>query len=154
MRQWLRGGMSGNRVCYYYMLLCAVNVEFNIFEHSKVYFSVYNYYFWQGFELDHPVHGGYGWGSPTPRRQSNCQTKKIRSGVRHQDELTDRRRSQCNFKLNLRHCTANYIPVLSSERAPYMKNKESNCHLNKLTSGHLLQKGQDTKTNWPTDRRS
>jgi hypothetical protein len=23
-----------------------------------------------------------------------------------------------------------------------------------VTSGHLLQKGQDTKTNWPTDRRS
>jgi hypothetical protein len=20
------------------------------------------------FRLDHPVHGGYGWGSPTPRR--------------------------------------------------------------------------------------
>jgi hypothetical protein len=23
-----------------------------------------------------------------------------------------------------------------------------------VTSGHLLQKGQDTKANWPTDRRS
>jgi hypothetical protein len=23
-----------------------------------------------------------------------------------------------------------------------------------VTTGHLLQKGQDTKTNWPTDRRS
>jgi hypothetical protein len=34
-------------------------------------------------------------------------------------------------KLNLRHCIANYRPVLSSERAPCMKNKESNCHSNK-----------------------
>jgi hypothetical protein len=31
------------------------------------------------FGLDHPVHGGYGWGSPTPRRRSNCQTKKLKS---------------------------------------------------------------------------
>jgi hypothetical protein len=30
------------------------------------------------FGLDHPVHGGYGWGSPTPRRRSNCQTKKLK----------------------------------------------------------------------------
>jgi hypothetical protein len=37
------------------------------------------------------------------------------------------RRSQYNLKFNLRHYTANYRPVLSSERAPYMKNKESNC---------------------------
>jgi hypothetical protein len=32
-----------------------------------------------------------------------------------------------NLNLNLRDCTANYRPVLSSERAPYMKKKESNC---------------------------
>jgi hypothetical protein len=32
------------------------------------------------FGLDHPVHGGYGWGSPIPRRRSNCQTKKLKSG--------------------------------------------------------------------------
>jgi hypothetical protein len=56
------------------------------------------------------------------------------------------RRSQCNLKLNLRHCTANYRPVLSSDRAPYIKNKESNCHSNKC-AGYLFQKGQDTKMN-------
>jgi hypothetical protein len=60
--------------------------------------------------------------------------------------------SQYNLKLNLRHCTANYRPVLSSERAPYMKKKVIVTQIN-VTSGHLLQKGQDTKTNWPTDRR-
>jgi hypothetical protein len=48
-----------------------------------------------GFGLDHPVHGGYGWGSPALRRRSNCQTKKLNSGYgplggRHQDELADR----------------------------------------------------------------
>jgi hypothetical protein len=113
------------------------------------------------FVLDRPVHGGYGWGSPTPRRRSNCQTKKLKSGyVPHcgpgtktnWQTRTDHW-SQCNLKLNLHHCTANYRPVLLSERAPNMKNKESNCHSN-VTSGHLLQKGQGTKTNWPTDHRS
>jgi hypothetical protein len=32
------------------------------------------------FGLDHPVHGGYGLGSPTPRGRRNCQTKKLKSG--------------------------------------------------------------------------
>jgi hypothetical protein len=35
-----------------------------------------------------------------------------------------------------------------------MKKKEGNCHSNKLKSGHLSQKGLDTKTNWPTDLQS
>jgi hypothetical protein len=51
------------------------------------------------------------------------------------------------------YCTANYRPVLSSERAPYVKKKEVNCNSKKLKYGHLYQKGPDTKTNWPTDRR-
>jgi hypothetical protein len=75
--------------------------------------------------------------SPTLRRRSNCQTKKLKSGYEPNwgpgtktNWPTDSR-SQCNLKLNLRHCTANYRPVLSSERVPYMKNKESNCHSNK-----------------------
>jgi hypothetical protein len=74
------------------------------------------------FGLDHPVHGGYERGSPTPRRR-NCQTKKLksghgphwRSGIK-MNWSTDRR-SQHNLKLNLRHCNENYRPVLSSERA-------------------------------------
>jgi hypothetical protein len=41
-----------------------------------------------------------------------------------------------------------------SERAPYRKKKEGNCHSNKLKSGHLSKKGPDIKTKWPTDRRS
>jgi hypothetical protein len=89
------------------------------------------------FGLDHPVHGGYRWGSPTPISRSNCQTNKLKSGFGplwgpgiKTNWPTDRR-SQCNLKFNLRHCTANYRPVLSSERTPYMKNKESKCHSNK-----------------------
>jgi hypothetical protein len=69
------------------------------------------------FGLDHPVHGGYGWGSPTPRRKKViCQTKKLKSGHgphwvpgTKTNWPTDRR-SQYNLKLNLRHCTANYKP--------------------------------------------
>jgi hypothetical protein len=62
------------------------------------------------------------------------------------------RRSQYNLNSNLRHCIANYRPFLSSEKAPYMKNKVTVTQIN-VTSGHLLQKGQDTK-NCPTDSRS
>jgi hypothetical protein len=35
-----------------------------------------------------------------------------------------------------------------------MKKLKCNCHSKKLTSGHPLQKGHDTKVNWPTDRPS
>jgi hypothetical protein len=83
----------------------------------------------------------------TPRRRSNCQTEKLKSGYgpnwgpsTKTNWPTDRR-SQYNLKLNLCHCTANYRPVLSSERAPYMKNKESNCHSNKCNIWSLAQKG-------------
>jgi hypothetical protein len=58
------------------------------------------------------------------------------------------------LKLNLRQCTVNYRPLLSSERALYMKIKKVIVTQINVTSGHLLQEGQDTKTNWPTDRRS
>jgi hypothetical protein len=62
-------------------------------------------------------------------------------------------RSQRNLKLNSRHCTANYRPVLSSEKAPYMKNKESNCHWNKYNIWSLALKGarhQDELSDWPS----
>jgi hypothetical protein len=107
--------------------------------------------------LDHPVHGRYGWGSPTPRRRSNCQTKKLKFGYGPQcgpgtktNWPTDRR-SQCNLKLNLRYCTENYRPVLSSDRVPYMKNEESNFHSNKCNIWSLAPKGarhQDELADW------
>jgi hypothetical protein len=54
------------------------------------------------------------------------------------------RLSQCNLKLNLRHCIANYRHVLSSERAPYMKNKERNCHSNKCNTWSPAPRGEKT----------
>jgi hypothetical protein len=73
-------------------------------------------------------------------------------GVRHQDQWSTDRRSQYNLKLNLRH-TANYRPVLSSERAPYIINKESNCHSNKCNIWSLAPKGalhQEKLADWPS----
>jgi hypothetical protein len=111
------------------------------------------------FGLDHPVQGGYGWGSSTQRRLSDCQTKKLKSGyVSHWRPGTKTnwptdRRSQCNLKLNLRHCTANYRPVLSSGRAPYMKNKERHCHSDKCTiwsPAPSEARYQDELADWPS----
>jgi hypothetical protein len=70
----------------------------------------------------------------TMLHEVNCQAKKLKSGYGpHWGPGTKTNwptncRSQCNLKLNLRHCTANYGPVLSVERAHNMKNRESNCH--------------------------
>jgi hypothetical protein len=109
------------------------------------------------FGLDHTVHGGYGCGSPAPRRWSNCQTKKWKSGYGlHWGPGTKTNwptdcRSQCKLQLNLHHCTANYRPVPSSERASYMKNKESNFHSNECNIWSLAPKGarhQDELTDW------
>jgi hypothetical protein len=63
------------------------------------------------------------------------------------------RRSQCNLNLNMCHCTANYRPVLSSERAPYIMDKESNCHSNKCNIWSPAPKGaghQDELADWPS----
>jgi hypothetical protein len=49
-------------------------------------------------------------------------------------------------------CTANYRPILSSERASYMKKKENNCQTKKIKIWQCAPKEADTKTNWPTDR--
>jgi hypothetical protein len=76
--------------------------------------------------------GDMGEGVPH-REERNCQTKKLKSGHGpHWGPDTNTnwptvRRSQYNLKLNLRHCTANYRPVLSTERALYMKTLKSNC---------------------------
>jgi hypothetical protein len=113
------------------------------------------------FGLDHPVHGGYVCVRTTLKRKTVIvKQRKLKSGHGHHwgagtktNWLTDRR-SQFNLNWNLRHCTANYRPVLSSERAPYMKRKKVIVTQRNVTSSHPLQKGHGTKTNWPTDRRS
>jgi hypothetical protein len=96
--------------------------------------------------LDHLVHGGYGWGSPTPGYEPHWRP------CTNTNWSTDRR-SQCDLKLSLRYCTANYRPVLSSERAPYMRNKESNSHSNKCNIWSLAPKGarhQHELADWPS----
>jgi hypothetical protein len=50
-------------------------------------------------------------------------------------------------------CTENYRPVLSSERALYMK-KKVDVKERKLKSGQRPEREPDTKRNWLTDRRS
>jgi hypothetical protein len=77
--------------------------------------------------------GDMGEGSLQREERKYLSNKEIKiwSGTK-MNWPTDRR-SQYNFKLNLHHCTVNYRPVLSSERAPYMKNKESNCHSKKCS---------------------
>jgi hypothetical protein len=86
------------------------------------------------------------------REDEVTQTKKLKPGyVPHWGPGTKTncptdRLSQCEFKLNLRHCTANYRPALSSERAPYMKNKESNCHSTPRHQDTKTPRHQDTKT--------
>jgi hypothetical protein len=77
--------------------------------------------------LVHPVHGGYGWGSPTPRRKKVIvKQRKLKFGyVPHWVPRTKTNwptdcRSQCNLTLNVHQCTANYRLVLWSERAPYI----------------------------------
>jgi hypothetical protein len=41
-----------------------------------------------------------------------------------------------------------------TERVPYMKKKESYCETKNIEIWSWPQRGPDTKTNWPTDRRS
>jgi transposase len=58
---------------------------------------------------------------------SNKELKiKLKWGPETKMNWPTDRRVLYNLKFNLRHCTANYRPVLSSERAPYMKKKDSN----------------------------
>jgi hypothetical protein len=112
------------------------------------------------FGLDHLVHGRYGWGSPTPRRRSNCQTNKLKSGYGPQWGPAPRRTSRqivdSNVTWNWTCVIALQITDPSSRQRgrPTWKIKKVIVAQINVTSGHLLQEGQDTKMNWPTDRRS
>jgi hypothetical protein len=77
--------------------------------------------------LDHPVYGGYGWGSPTPRRPSNCQTKRLKSGPA--PRRTGRQTVGHIVTWNWTCVIALQITDPSSRQK--MKNKESNCHSEK-----------------------
>jgi hypothetical protein len=107
------------------------------------------------FGLDQPAQGGYGWGSLTPRRRSNCQTKKLKYGG-PAPERTARQTVGRTVTWNLTCIIALQITDPSSRQRgrPTWKIKKVIVTQINLIYSHLLQEGQDTKTNWPTDRRS
>jgi hypothetical protein len=81
------------------------------------------------------------------KKESDCYRNKIKSGHEpHTGPYTKMnwqtdRRSQYNVNMNLSDCTANYRPVLLSERVPYMKKQESNCHSKKCKIWSSAPKG-------------
>jgi hypothetical protein len=86
-------------------------------------------------------------GAYTLKKESNYQTMKIKIwswphwGLGTKTNWRTDCRSQYNLNLNLHHCIANYRPVLSSERAPYMKNKGSNFLRKKCTISSAAPEG-------------
>jgi hypothetical protein len=72
----------------------------------------------------------------TKMKENYCQAKKIKIwswAPQRVDIKTNWPPDwQSQYYLNFRHCTANYRPVLSSERAPYMKKEERNCLTKKI----------------------
>jgi hypothetical protein len=61
-----------------------------------------------------------GEGSLHRKERKQLSKKELRGPGTKTNWPTDRR-LQYNLTLNLRHCTTNYRPVLSSERAPHTK---------------------------------
>jgi hypothetical protein len=125
-------------------------VTFKISPYTNV---TWNFYF--DFGLDHPVHGGYGWGSPIPRTNKIIvKQRKLKSEPGTKTNWPTDCRSKYNMNLNLLHITANYRSILSSERAPYLKKKESNCHSKKCNIWSPAPNGARHQDDWLTDRRS
>jgi hypothetical protein len=84
------------------------------------------------FRLDHPVHGGYGWGDLVLQV----------GGV--SDETVKFGNGPCYG------ATANYPFSYQSEH-PTWRGKKVIAKQRKLKSCHEPHKGPNTKTNWPTD---
>jgi hypothetical protein len=80
------------------------------------------------------------------KKESECETKLISGHGPHMEHDTKTnwptdRPSQYKMNLDIRDCTANYRLILSSERAPYMKKKDSNCHSMKFKIWSSAPKG-------------
>jgi hypothetical protein len=108
------------------------------------------------FGLDHPVHGWYGWESPTQRRKkviAKQRKLKLRGPTpRRTDRLTVGRDITWTWTFVI----ALQIADPSSRQrglSTWRRNKVIATQ-RKVKSGHLLERGPDTKTNWPTDRQS
>jgi hypothetical protein len=90
------------------------------------------------FGLDHPVHGGYGWGRHTWRR------KKVI------DELADW--PSVAIYLTLICVVALQITYPSSRQRRHLTwRRKTFVTQSNVKSGHLLQRRPNTKTNWSTD---
>jgi hypothetical protein len=97
---------------------------------------------------------------PTQRRRSNCQTKTLKL-VMGPIGCTAPRRT--GWQTVGRSVSWNWTCVIALQvtdpssrqrgRPTWKIKKEIVTQIN-VISGHLFQKGQDTKTNWPTDRPS
>jgi hypothetical protein len=96
-------------------------------------------------------------GSTVHEEESSCQTNRIlksghwpHRGLETKTNCPTDRRSEYNLNLNLSDCTANCRPVLSSERAHYMKRKEStcNCYSKKCKIWSSAPRVPNTKTSW------
>jgi hypothetical protein len=91
----------------------------------------------------------------TEKKENNCRTKKLKSGHGPiggpAPRRTGRQSVGRNITWNWTCAVALQItdPSFRQRGRPTWKNSHSN-----LTSGHPLRKGQNTKTSWPTVRRS
>jgi hypothetical protein len=90
------------------------------------------------FGLDHPVHGGYGWGDMALQV----------GGVSDETVIYMRDSNQCVIALQITNPSSRQRGRLTRRRKKAIV-KERN-----LKSDYLPQRGPNTKTNWPTDRRS
>jgi hypothetical protein len=108
----------------------------------------------------HPVQGGYGWGSPTPRRRSNCQTKKLKCGYGAPlggpaSRRTGRQTVGRNVTWNWTCAIALQITDPSSRQKgrPTWKINKEICHSNKCNIWSLAPKGvirKDELADWPS----
>jgi hypothetical protein len=80
-----------------------------------------------GYVLCHPVPGGYKYGDLALQVGGVSDETNMVMGCTPIQSVTD--------------CTANYRPVLLSERAPYKKRKESNCKTKKIKIWSWATKG-------------
>jgi hypothetical protein len=114
-----------------------------------------------GFGLDHPVHGGYGWGRHAWRRmKAIVKQRKLKSGHGHHkgpDTKTNwptDRRSQYNLTWTCVISLQITDPSSRQRGRPTWRRKKVIVTKRDVKSGHPFQKGPDTKTNWTADRRS
>jgi hypothetical protein len=94
--------------------------------------------------------GDVGEGALHEEEISNCQTKKIKPAPRRTGRLTIGRNITltCTIALQITDPSSRQRERRTRKRKKVIVTQRS------VKSGHLPQKGHETKTNWPTDCRS